>query len=319
MERPVWSIESASGRRRIGSAGLLLGRSPACDLVFSNPLVSRRHAILHPRGESLYLIDFGAHATEVDGTTVEGEASLGPRSVLRIADQTLHVVRSFEADPVEGPGWVLRHPRAGLFGLAHLPFSVGGPRDHLELEGWPDKALTLHETAGRLSIEAGVPLALDDLDLQPGELHPLEPGQRVQHGADWLQLLPASQALLQTTIGAAEASAPLDVQLEFLPRGARLHVDGRSVYLPERRAELIALLLQPRGDRAPGDLVPDEELIAQLWPRQSKAPNDLNVLIHRVKKSLTEGGLDGARWIERPARTSATRFSLAPGARARVG
>jgi DNA-binding winged helix-turn-helix (wHTH) protein len=80
------------------------------------------------------------------------------------------------------------------------------------------------------------------------------------------------------------------------------------VYLPERRCDLVALLVSPPSPHVAGQLVPDDLVIARLWPGQSRTRADLNTVIHRVRADLLRGELDGARLVERAEGGGATRF-----------
>ena len=106
--------------------------------------------------------------------------------------------------------------------------------------------------------------------------------------------------------------------LEFLPRGGRLHltIDGEvhSVYLTDRRCDLIAVLLQPPEPFAAGELVEDQHILTRVWGKKRVDRTHLNVLLHRVRKDLHRIGLDGAALIERSEGGGATRFVLAEGA-----
>jgi len=78
-------------------------------------------------------------------------------------------------------------------------------------------------------------------------------------------------------------------------------------------------LLQPTGEYEPGDFVPDELVLPQIWPRQpERTRTDLNTLVHRVRKDLLKIGVDPTSVIERAATGGATRFHLAPGVHVEV-
>ena len=52
----------------VGPAGATLGRSRQCDVVLSDPNVSRQHAEIRPRGGSWVLTDLGS----TNGTLLNG-------------------------------------------------------------------------------------------------------------------------------------------------------------------------------------------------------------------------------------------------------
>jgi hypothetical protein len=55
----------------------VLGRSASCDIVLDDPLVSRRHAVLATRGESVWVEDHGS----VNGIFVNGDRITAPREL----------------------------------------------------------------------------------------------------------------------------------------------------------------------------------------------------------------------------------------------
>ena len=92
----------------------------------------------------------------------------------------------------------------------------------------------------------------------------------------------------------------------------------RTVYLPERRCDLVATLLQPPPPFAPGEFVSDEVILPRIWPGRSMTRVDLNVLIHRARHDLVRAELDGAALLDRAEGGNATRFRIARGARISV-
>ncbi len=56
----------------VGPAGVTIGRSRQCDVVLSDPNVSRRHAEVRPRGGSWVLTDLGStNGSRINGHTIE--------------------------------------------------------------------------------------------------------------------------------------------------------------------------------------------------------------------------------------------------------
>ncbi|MEZ4235657.1 MAG: winged helix-turn-helix domain-containing protein [Myxococcota bacterium] len=105
--------------------------------------------------------------------------------------------------------------------------------------------------------------------------------------------------------------------LEFLPRGGRLSVavggQEHALWLPERRFALVVSLLDPPR-HAGGEVVPDEIVLARVWPRQPhKSRVDLNVLVARLRRDLEEASLSTQCVVRAPG-GGGTRFPLAPGA-----
>ena len=71
------------GRRVVvGPAGATIGRSRQCDVVLSDPNVSRQHAEVRPRGGSWVLTDLGS----TNGSSLNGQVIDGPE-VIRPGDE----------------------------------------------------------------------------------------------------------------------------------------------------------------------------------------------------------------------------------------
>ncbi len=76
------------GTRYPLEAWVMIGRSPASDIVLSDSFVSSTHARLVPRGQLYFVEDLGStNGTFVDGREVK-EAQLKPDSRLRIGETT---------------------------------------------------------------------------------------------------------------------------------------------------------------------------------------------------------------------------------------
>src|SRR5690606_15989531 len=134
---------------------------------------------------------------------------------------------------------------------------------------WPEVALRLH-LAHQLHVEAVAPIAVRGRALEPGEIEVAGIDTVLAHGDVSLRVIAGGAAHQAET--AQRQGAPDRVTLEFLPRGGRLTLAWGPreccAYLPERRCELLALLLQPPAPLAAGELISDEVLLARLWPGQ---------------------------------------------------
>jgi pSer/pThr/pTyr-binding forkhead associated (FHA) protein len=85
------------GRRvLIGPAGATIGRSRQCDVVLTDPNVSRKHADIRPRGGSWVVTDLGS----TNGVTVNGRRINAP-AVVKPGDEiglgTSHI--GFDLEP----------------------------------------------------------------------------------------------------------------------------------------------------------------------------------------------------------------------------
>ncbi|HLY35678.1 MAG TPA: DUF3662 and FHA domain-containing protein [Candidatus Limnocylindria bacterium] len=79
------------GRRMVvGPAGATIGRSRQCDVVLSDPNVSRRHAEVRPRGGSWVLSDLGStNGSRVNGRTIERTEVLKPGDEIELGSTAL--------------------------------------------------------------------------------------------------------------------------------------------------------------------------------------------------------------------------------------
>ena len=74
----VLSPEGERGRCiDLGDADLIVGRGDGCDIRFEGPFVSRKHARLQRRGQTVYVHDLGSSG----GTFVNGVAAGSPRAL----------------------------------------------------------------------------------------------------------------------------------------------------------------------------------------------------------------------------------------------
>jgi hypothetical protein len=79
------------GRRMVvGPAGATLGRSRQCDVVLSDPNVSRQHAEIRPRGGSWVLTDLGStNGSRINGRAVEGPEVIRPGDEIELGSTVL--------------------------------------------------------------------------------------------------------------------------------------------------------------------------------------------------------------------------------------
>jgi pSer/pThr/pTyr-binding forkhead associated (FHA) protein len=79
------------GRRLIvGPGGVTIGRSRQCDIVLSDPNVSRQHAEVRPRGGSWVLIDLGStNGSRINGRAVEGPEVIRPGDDIELGSTKL--------------------------------------------------------------------------------------------------------------------------------------------------------------------------------------------------------------------------------------
>lgn len=314
--QPTYWLESDGGRVLIGPASVLVGRSPDCDIVIADPRASRHHALFRAAEDGVEVLPFGRQPVIVNG------AEHVTPTMLRAGDRVVCAGISFvivQATPSQAPEpdvlWGIERTSGALFRVAQSPFRVGGAADdHLIVVGWPPTVFALHVVGNALDLEAVREGVTVGGPLDPGECVNLRPGARIGYGSQWLRVMALPRDPTKVTESPSSEHAPTGAELRFLPRGGRLTVRygarALSVYLADRRCDLVACLLQPPPPFAPGEHVPDETLLERIWPQQAQGRVELNTLVFRTRKDLIKAGIDGAALLERAG--GGVRFRLAP-------
>jgi pSer/pThr/pTyr-binding forkhead associated (FHA) protein len=300
----------------VRSAGLVIGRSPECDLVIDHEQVSRRHA--HVRQVighgGLELVPLGRNPIDVNGALRQHPTPLGDGDRVAIACMALTIhARSANADHAEG--WLLASG-ATWFGIPRLPLVIGGgDHDDLFVEGWPGAALQIHRVRDALFVEADVEgVTVNGAEVEPGAVEPLGDGDALALGDRTLIVRRHAGAGAPTR---GIAAYPDRVEVVLLARGARVTLGfggaEKLLVVSERRVELLAALLEPAPPDRAGEFVADAAILERVWPRSDRADQgDLNALVHRLRRDLVKAGIDGPALVVR--RPGATRFALAAGA-----
>lgn len=318
MSRSYWLAAPGGSRTRIRAGGVVIGRAPGCDLVIDAPAVSRVQAIVHLGADGATLAVLGQAAVNVNQRAVARACALTAGDSITIEGRRFDVVADDAGDRAPSM-WMLRDGNGQLFGVARTPFAIGGEAGaDLCVAGWPAAVVRLL-LADQLHVEAVEPVQLGGDELEPGEIAAAPVGTVIAYrGATFTVVAGGLDHVAVTT---SRQGPPDRVALEFLPRGGRLSVGWadheRLVYLPDRRCDLVALLLQPPAPHAPGELIPDEIVLNRLWPGQTRSRSDLNVVIHRVRADLVRAELD-ARLVQRATGGRATRFDVDPSTRITV-
>ena len=320
MSATDWWLSDPTGtRRRVPPGGVLIGRSTDCDILVVEPEVSRHQALVYLEGGEAKLVTLGSAPCLVDGQVVDAKLQLRHGSTIRIGELELTVRAEARAEKV--PCWLVQMVGGGLYSVAKERFTIGGgSSDDLRVDGLAQGAVALQPGADFVAVEAATgQVKVAGKMLEPGDVGTARVSDLVKVGPIALRIL-AGDAVADATMRhhlRQEIGASL-ARLSFLPRGGRMELDvlGQrvTVYLAERRCNLVACLLQPPDPFKPGDFVDDEVLIPRVWPNQARGRTDLNTLLHRARKDLVAAGIDGASLIERADGGGATRFALQPNA-----
>lgn len=310
--------------RRVGPGGLMVGRQGDCDIVATDPSVSRRHALVHLTSDGVEVVPLGKTPTLVNGKELANPALLADGDELGVPGLVLRIQIELPKLERSAPSSFVLVRGAGQFGVSHSPFVIGGgDTDDLIVAKWPASVLALHLAQGDLYVEARDAHATHNEEpLEPATLAPLAVGDRLGYGSESFIIAQPAGRVATTAVG-LRGETPSRATIEILPRGGRIvfTVAGRehAVYLPDRRFDLMVALLRPPAEYKAGDMVPDDTIRAIVWPRRHDVSRpEINTLISRCRRDLVEAGLAGPRLIERAQGGGGVRLLLAAGATVEV-
>jgi hypothetical protein len=321
----VWLVRDTGARVRVPARGLLLGRRADCDIVLDDKRASQHHALITPTLRGLELVALGRNPTKVDGRPVERQTVVRHGQAIEVPGGLFMVHSPGDRRSGSLPAWVAIHPDGHVYGIRQLPYSIGGgPEDDLQVRGWAPAALCFYPVQGALAVETSANLLLNGDEIEAGAVEVLEPGDIFSAADLEVRIDDARAKDGEATDMRARSPHATELLFEFLPNGGRLTLefdDGEKmiVELAELRARLVAALLTPGGGYDAGEFIPDEVLLTSIWPGNSgRGRTDLNVLIHRTRKTLMKAGINPSTVIARARQGRATSIRLAPGAKVTV-
>ena len=304
--------------RRVGPSGLVIGRDPACDIVIGDPAVSRRHALIRITPDGVELVSLGRQAALHNGRPCERAQLVTEGDVIEVGGLAFRASVELPRPGQTGAAYRLVRGRSS-YGVSHTPFVIGGgATDDLIFDGWPPGALQLHVAQGGLFVEAVAGDAtINGEPIEHDALAELAVGDVLGLGAATFEVARGHDPVHTTIVGDRD-ELPSRVSIEMMPRGGRvvfsLPSGDRTVYLADRRLDLIVALVRPPAGYAPGDYIPDDVLRPIVWPRNPNViRSEINVHITRCRKDLLAAGLAGPRLLQRAPGGGATRLALAPG------
>src|SRR5258706_1791952 len=103
--------------RRVGPAGILIGRGRDCDIVVEGPSVSRRHAHVRLTHDGAEVVPLGRSPVDVNGASTQRVRPLADGDTLCFPGLVLTVMLRVEhRDPDEEPtGYLLERAGGGSF------------------------------------------------------------------------------------------------------------------------------------------------------------------------------------------------------------
>jgi hypothetical protein len=316
-----WLTSPSGNRRRVDAGGLLLGRATICDIVISDPRASGRHALIRPAIHGVELICIGRNPTVVNDKPVRNTCVLVDGDRIRLPGIEFRLELPSESSALT---WMVVIQGEGAYTVRKTPFSVGdGDNDDLFVKGWPNRAVVFHLRGGSMLAEANVDLMLGGQPLEPESLEVVPSGAILKYADTEIALVADAAANEKTTVRMEQVPLPEEVALEYMPKGGRVQIriagDWYRFQVSEQRFGLLATLLAPPGELAPGDFVPDEVMLPLIWPRQPlKGHLNLNLLVHRVRKDLLKAGLNPVDILQRAKLGGGTVFRLAAGAKVSI-
>lgn len=316
-------LDGTEGRILIRQGGLVVGRNPSCDLVLPDAQVSRQHCLFRLDEGGVEVVLLGRVPLVVNGAAASAVTALREGDTVTVCGHSFRLV-STEAPPQQPTAieWALTRSGSVHHRVKRGSFTVGGGvGDDLVVAAWPPAALTFSTAQTSLVLQANIAGFVCGTTLEEGEVVTVMPGARVSFLGESLQVLALAADASAVTAPMLSPELPRTATLHFLPRGGRLTLGfgGRdlSVWLADRRCDLVAALLKPPAPYVGGEAVPDEVLLPRIWPGMASGRTELNTLVFRTRRDLVKADLDGGTLIERSP--GAIRFRLTDGAAVHVG
>ncbi|MDP2315614.1 MAG: FHA domain-containing protein [Pseudomonadota bacterium] len=314
VPEPGDALHLAHPRVPLSERPLQIGRGPENALVLSEDTVSWHHATVWlDRGIIRVQDRASTNGTWIDDTRLDGEGPVRPGQVLRLGRRVrLRVVSIMPTMPDLGPSWRLEVLESGA--------SVAIPPDSLRVGSGPGVSLSLPlDGVAWFAVHPRADGA--EIETDEGQHRGVKAGVAFTIGQRSFRILAADGPTVPTVGERSPTDGfRLEVSLDG-PAGpeAVLHDPLRGVehrVTAENRAVLLYVLavkvLEDRAAKVPDarqGWLADEELASGVWGREALRmdANNLNVLIHRLRKELAAAGFDPS-FLER--RNHAARLSL---------
>lgn len=267
-----------------------IGRGPANTIVIEDDTVSWHHAMVWSDGDGLWLQDAGSrNGTFLGDKRLTAKVRLDEGATVRLGTTATVAFRTGDAAPTP-KAWLVEDVEGGLsFPVRGDRFHLG-PGGDLELDGADATLLFTGPSEAWIG--------------EDGDDRPLDVGVDFQVAGRTLRVKQV-ESVHAPTIEATGERYPyrLEATLDG-PRGAEariidLQTRVSHVISAENRAILLVLLgRKVLTDKAEGAIergwMSDGDVARGLWGRSwtEKSMNNLNVLVHRVRKEVQGAGLD---------------------------
>ncbi len=313
LPEPGDALHVAHPRVPLTERPLQIGRGPENGLVLADDTVSGQHATVWIERGAIRVQDRAStNGTWIDEARLDGEGEVRPGQILRLGRRVrLRVVSTVPGLPVEAPAWRLEVLESGAsVAVAPGGLCVGtGPGVDLSLPLDGVTSFGVFPVDGGAEIEAG------------GPRYVVKAGVVFMIGQRHFRILPADGPAVRT-VGERSPTDGYRLQVSLDgPTGPEAILEDPVLGLvhrvaAENRAVLLYLLavqlLDDRAARVPEPRqgwIGDDEVASGVWGREALRmdANNLNVLIHRLRRELVDGGLDPS-FLER--RNRAVRVRL---------
>src|SRR6185436_15685278 len=112
--------------RRVGPSGILIGRARDCDIVATDPAVSRRHALVRVTGDGAEVVPLGKTPVDVNGEPTTNARALRNGDELRVPGLVLSVTIEVPRPSKTALSSYVLERGGRSFGISHSPFVIGG-------------------------------------------------------------------------------------------------------------------------------------------------------------------------------------------------
>ncbi|MCO4746905.1 MAG: FHA domain-containing protein [Proteobacteria bacterium] len=285
-------------RHSIGPQPSHIGRARTNDLVLASPRVSSQHLIVWTDADTVWFEDVGSrNGTTLNGDTLTGRKAATTGAVLVLGDAVeLHLVGTAPAHDDALPSLFVEDTASGVqiaVRAQRAHFGSGIDAD-IRLQEGPARAATLivHSHEVWLGTDEG------ERELVIGE--PFDVCGRVY-------VLRADTGAATKTEALDEARYPYDlaVSLEGAsgPSATLTHRRTRAVHVVRSEVRVTLLYVLARTLAAHVDegaaaevrgWIHDDDVASGLWGRErfKLEPNNLHVLVHRLRKEVEAAGFD---------------------------
>ncbi len=273
----------------LGAAPVQIGRSPANDLALGDVSLSRHHASVWTRGNTVWIADHGStNGTQVNGVPVKGACPLNDGDLVQLGNATyLKVKQLQESEPEAAECKLVLHDLA--MGVRRALF-IGDN----ELDG--RCSLTVARDGRSVTLSEGrrsCSLAVDHEFQSDDRTYRIET-EEVEENVTGPLPEDADSSFAYRVYATLNGASGAETRLERLSGGEPTIINATPAVL------LYILSKQLEADLAkgtPGSIAgwcSDDDVRKGIWGRDvDHSSNTLNVLLYRTRRELEKAGYNG--------------------------